>query len=65
MLANSADPDETAHMSWLIWIYTVCKPWPIKRPLGFKGLMCNSITAGVVVVELLLLNTVSTSVAGN
>ena len=23
--ANSVDPDETAHKSRLIWIYTVCK----------------------------------------
>ncbi len=35
---NSADPDETARMSRLIWIYTVCKPWPLQRPLGLKGL---------------------------
>ncbi len=37
--ANSADPDETARMSRLIWIYTVCKPWTIKGPLGFKWLI--------------------------
>ena len=24
VLTNSVDPDETAHMSHLIWIYTVC-----------------------------------------
>ena len=24
-MANSVDPDETAHMSRLIWIYAVCK----------------------------------------
>ena len=24
-MANSVDPDETARMSRLIWIYTVCK----------------------------------------
>ncbi|MES9884800.1 MAG: hypothetical protein ABW185_28470 [Sedimenticola sp.] len=26
-------------MSRLIWIYTVCKPWHLKRPLGFKWLI--------------------------
>ncbi len=39
ILANSADPDETARMSRLIWIYTVCKPCPLQRSLGLKGLM--------------------------
>ena len=24
-MSNSVDPDETAHMSRLIWIYAVCK----------------------------------------
>ena len=24
-MSNSVDPDETAHMSRLIWIYVVCK----------------------------------------
>ncbi len=31
-------PDETARMSRLIWIYTVCKPYPLQRSLGLKGL---------------------------
>ncbi len=39
ILANSADPDETARMSRPIWIYTVCKHRLLKRPLGFTGLI--------------------------
>ena len=26
-MSNSVDPDETAHMSRLIWIYAVCKAY--------------------------------------
>ncbi len=39
ILANSADPDETARMSRLIWIYSVCKPWPLQRSLGLSNLI--------------------------
>ncbi len=38
ILANRAHPDVTARMSRLSWIYTVCKSWPLRRPLRLKGL---------------------------
>ena len=38
-MSNSVDPDETAHMSCLIWIYTVCKSllWSL---VAVKELKC-------------------------
>ena len=36
-MSNSVDPDETAHMSRLIWIYTVCKS-PLLSPMAMKEL---------------------------
>ena len=34
-MSNSVDPDETAHMSRLIWIYAVCKS-PLLSPVAVK-----------------------------
>ena len=39
-MSNSVDPDETAHMSRLIWIYAVCKcillsPVAVKALIGY------------------------------
>ena len=36
-MANSVDPDETAHMSRLIWIYAVCKSL-LLSPVAVKEL---------------------------
>ena len=39
-MSNSIDPDETAHMSHLIWIYAVCKNLlPVLLPVAVKELM--------------------------
>ena len=42
-MSNSVDPDETAHMSRLIWIYAVCKSL-LLSPVAVKELrvsMCR------------------------
>ena len=39
-MTNSVDPDETAHMSRLIWIYAVCKSL-LLSPVAVKELMRN------------------------
>ena len=36
-MSNSVDPDETAHMSRLIWIYSVCKSL-LLSPVAVKEL---------------------------
>ena len=36
-MSNSVDPDETAHMSRLIWIYAVCKSL-LLSPVAVKEL---------------------------
>ena len=36
-MSNSVDPDETAHMSRLIWIYDVCKSL-LLSPVAVKEL---------------------------
>ena len=39
-MSNSVDPDETAHMSRLIWIYAVCKCLlHVLSPVAVKELM--------------------------
>ena len=40
-MPNSVDPDETAHMSRLIWIFTVCKSL-LLLPVAVKVLKGHS-----------------------
>ena len=38
-MSNSVDPDETAHMSRLIWIYAICKSL-LLLPVAVKEFIC-------------------------
>jgi hypothetical protein len=40
---NSADPDQMAHMCWLIWIYAV-RPCDTRRIYGVNGYICYSVS---------------------
>ena len=42
-MSNSVDPDETAHMSRLIWIYAVCKNLLLSS-VAVKGLTTIGLT---------------------
>ena len=49
-MTNSVDPDETVHMSRLIWSYAVCKVL-LLSPVGVKELKHYSITGALLESE--------------
>ena len=57
-MSNSVDPDETAHMSSLIWIYAVFKRL-LLSPKAMKELKLDAVVdTGVIIIiiKLLFLN---------